>query len=90
METWFNPEMIGGNWGLILLGNLKARPGLEEQFRTQFAELIAAESLDPKSYEEITTHVLPDQEHVNDHLRRLWEWIYGDEPIPGDPHRYED
>jgi|SRR5271157_823276 len=90
MKDWFDPEFLGPNWGPVLLANLRVRPGLAEQFREQFAALIAREDLDPGTYRTLTRHVLPDKEHVNDHLREVWRSIYGDEPIPGDPHRYDE
>lgn len=90
MKGWFNPEVMGGNWAPTMLVNLQVRPGMAEQFRQQLAALICAEAIDPATYRAITTHELRNNEAINDHLRALWNSIYDDAPIPGDPHRYDD
>ncbi len=57
-------------------------PGRNEQFKCELTEAILNHTISPEQYERLTNVDYDTPEEVEAWLRLLWQYIYGDEPIP--------
>lgn len=84
LKTYFDVELFWHSFHQGMKDYQKNFPAEAAEFKKQFAEAIAKNTLSPKEYQRLTNHSFKTQQELNSHLRSLWEELYGQEPIPGD------